>query len=276
MPEITWKKYPENQSITAKRAFVYDCQTGEYLFTRGEPQEKLYIASITKVFAIDTAAATMDPKEDVKAASGFMSYLPASASLAGIQSGEVLTVEQLYGSILLPSGNDAAYVLAIATGRKLAGDPTLPVSQAVDTFVAEMNRRTEALGLVNTHFENPVGFHSESHYTCFDDLVTISLQTLENDAVMQYTVLPKATIKPVSGREKALQNTNALVNPNSEYYCPYAVGLKTGHTIAAEYCLLAAFDIEGHRYIVGTFGCPGYNGRYNDALYLFNTYVINQ
>lgn len=276
MPEITWKTFAEGQSVTASRAFVYDCQTGQYLYTKGDAEETLYIASITKLFAIETAAAHLPLDREIKVTSGPLSYLPEAASRAGLQSGDVLTVEQLYGSILLPSGNDAAYVLAAATGREIAQNPDLPVSDAIAVFVQEMNQRAATLGLKNTHFENPVGFHSTTHYTCFDDLVTVAKRIWEMDAVMQFAALDKATITPVTGRAKALENTNALVNPNSQYYCPYAVGLKTGHTIAADYCLLAVFDIEGHRYIVGAFGCPGYNGRYNDALLLFNRYVIGQ
>ena len=276
MPEITWKTFPERQQVSAARAFVYDCQSESYIYTKGDPTEKLYIASITKLFAIDTAHPWLDPGEEIRVTSGPLSQYPPAASLAGLQSGDVLTVPQLYGCILLPSGNDAAYVMATAVGKKVANDPELSTTDAVKAFVEEMNRHAGELGLKNTHFENPVGFHSETHYTCFDDLVTISQRTLENESVMQYTNLPKVTVTPVIGREKKLENTNALVNPNSSYYCPYAIGLKTGHTIAAEYCLLSVFDIDGRQYIIGVFGCPGYYGRYSDSLLLFNTKVILQ
>ncbi len=276
MPEITWKTFPEGQQVSADRAFVYDCQSGSYLYTKGDPTEKVYIASITKLFAIDTARHWLDPNEEIRVTSGPLSQYPPAASLAGLQSGDVLTVSQLYGCILLPSGNDAAYVIATAAGKKVANDPELSTGDAVKAFVEEMNRHAGEIGLKNTHFENPVGFHSETHYTCFDDLVTIAQRTLENASVMQYIPLPKATVSPINGRDKVLENTNALVDPNSGYYCPYAIGLKTGHTIAAEYCLLSAYDIGGRQYIIGVFGCPGYYGRYSDSLLLFNTQVIAQ
>ena len=76
-------------------------------------------------------------------------------------------------------------MIATAAGRKIASDPELSTADAVKVFVEEMNRHAGELGLKNTHFENPVGFHSETHYTCFDDLVTIARLTPDNEEVMQ-------------------------------------------------------------------------------------------
>jgi len=66
------------------------------------------------------------------------------------------------------------------------------------------------------------------------------------------------------------KNTHALIHPDSEYYCPYAIGLKTGQTPSAGSCLLSAFRCEGRTLIIGVFGCPETQDRFADTLQLFN------
>ena len=74
----------------------------------------------------------------------------------------------------------------------------------------------------------------------------------------------------VSGEERKWENTNALINPESEFYCPYAVGLKTGQTPRAGSCLLSAFQYQGRTLVIGVFGCPKIEDRFIDTLALFN------
>ena len=66
------------------------------------------------------------------------------------------------------------------------------------------------------------------------------------------------------------KNTNELINPTSKYYCPYATGLKTGQTPYAGSCLLSSFHYEGKTYVIGVFGCPEKEDRFDDTLQLFN------
>ena len=68
--------------------------------------------------------------------------------------------------------------------------------------------------------------------------------------------------------------TNALVNPESPYYCPYAVGLKTGQTPSAGSCLLSAFRMDDYELLIGVFGCPEEDDRFDDTLQLFNQIVL--
>ena len=274
--EITWKTLPEGRQISARQAFVYDCQNQEYLYIQGEETEQVWMASITKLFAIHVASRYLNPDEEILIESGPLSKVSANSSTAGLRSGEVLTASQLYVGSLISSGNDAAYVLATVAGRRIAEDPELTTDEAIAGFVEEMNREAAELGMTGTHFTNPDGYHDAEHYTCPRDLVTIARLALENEAVSHYGPLVQADITPVSGYEKSWRNLNLLVDENSQYYCPYAVGLKTGYTGAAGNCLQSAFDIDGHQYIIGTFGCPDESSRFDDTLQLFNDMVINR
>ena len=66
-----------------------------------------------------------------------------------------------------------------------------------------------------------------------------------------------------------------LIDPESPYYCPYAVGLKTGQTPSAGSCLLSAFRMDGRELLIGVFGCPKETDRFDDTLQLFNKIVLN-
>ena len=274
MPEITWKTLPEDREIAAPHAFVYDCSSEEFLFTRGELEDPVYMASITKLFAIHVASRYLNPDEEIRIESGPLSKVSANSSTAGLVAGEILTANQLYIGSLISGGNDAVYVLATVAGKRIAGDTELSTDEAIAAFVEEMNREAEALGMTGTHFTNPDGYHDSQHYTCLRDLVTIASLSLENTAVTENGPLLEVDITPVSGSRKAWKNLNLLVDEDSQYYCPYAIGLKTGYTGSAGNCLLSAFEIGGRQYIIGTFGCSTESDRFNDTLQLFNELVI--
>ena len=275
MPPITWATYPAERELTATKAFVYDCQREEFTYLLGDPQERIWPASITKLFSIHVAMQYLEPQWQLTAGS-ILDRIPEDASTAKLEAGDVMTVEMLLQGMLMPSGNDAAYMIATEAGREIAENPDLGIDEAVATFVMEMNRQAEELGMTGTRYENPDGYHSEGHYTNFNDLVTVAKLALENETVMKYTAIPKATVQPVFGHEKEWINTNLLVNPETVYYCPYTIGLKTGQTDAAGSCLLSAFDIEGHKFIVGVFGSPTFNDKLDDTLQIVNTYIIAQ
>ena len=274
VPEITWKTYDLERELTCTQAFVYDCQAETYLFRMGDAQSRVWMASITKLFSIYVATQYLDPEWRLLADT-VLDRIPEDASTAKLEKGDVLTVSQLLEGMLLPSGNDAAYLIATETGRQIAGDPNLDVDAAIAVFVEEMNRQAQLLGMAGTHFANPDGYHHEEHYTNYNDLVTIGKLALENETIMAYSVLPKDVVTPLIGHDKEWMNTNLLVNPEYEYYCPYAIGLKTGQTDMAGSCLLSAFDVNGRKYIIGVFGSPTFNGKLDDTLQLFNAKVIN-
>ena len=101
-------------------------------------------------------------------------WIDPLSSRAWISSGQQLTVEMLIQGMMLPSGNDAAYILAVGGGRVLAEDPALDRRMALNLFIDEMNAQARALGLTGTHFANPDGIDQEGHYTTANDLITLA------------------------------------------------------------------------------------------------------
>ncbi len=258
LPLETWDDRYSDYAITAQQYFVYQCETDTFLFNSGELTEKVYPASVTKLFTAYVAMQYLPADRQVVAGDA-LSLVAAGSSVAELKKGNSYSVRQLVEAMLLPSGNDAACVLAVEAGRLLKGSKLEP-KEAAKAFVNEMNAQAQLLGMKNTHFANPDGIHSEDHYTTFADLAILATLSMEDPAIMRYAVTA------VDGTWK---NTNALVDPQSVYYCPYCIGLKTGQTPYAGSCLLSAFEYRGQTIVIGVFGCPDEEARFTDSLCLF-------
>lgn len=257
--------------ITATRYFAYDLREETYLKIQGEPDERIYPASITKLLTAYVALQYMDPQETVTVTEAILELVEEDSSTAGLEAGDQLTVEQLIGAMMLPSGNDAAQTIAVAAGRVIAQDSGIGTNRAVNIFVEEMNKQAQALGMENSHFNNPDGFHHDDHYTTMNDLVKLCRVVLADASILKYTSLVEATVELP---DKTLEwvNTNALLHAQSESYLPNTIGLKTGYTEKAGNCLISAFFMEDRMWIIGVFGCPTFTeDRYLDTVAIYNS-----
>lgn len=266
-PPITWMTFPADRALTAQQYFVFNCETGQFLTISGPEDERIYPASVTKLFTAYIANQYLQPDRQITAGDALDMIYPGS-SVAELEKGDTVTTERLVEGMLLPSGNDAAYVLAVEAGR-LLGDSEASAAEATAVFVAEMNAQAKLLGMTATHFANPDGIHEDNHYTTFHDLAILGSLALEDPVLMRYAHVASDTV-PLTGGTKEWKNTNALLHEDSEYYCPYAIGLKTGQTPTAGSCLLSAFEYEGTTLVIGVFGCPEVEDRFADTLQLFN------
>lgn len=263
----TWPTYPEDRELTAQQSFVYDCSTGEFVYISGSEDETVYLASITKLFTAHVALQYLKPDTEVTVGDE-LDMVVWGSSVADLEKGNVLTAEMLIEAMMLPSGNDAAYTLAAAAGRAIDGNPDLSASAAINVFVAQMNQEARLQGMLHTHFVNPDGIHESDHYSSLGDLALLGKLSLESPAIVKYSQTPRDMVTPVAGTSFAWKNTNALIDPASEYYCPVALGLKTGQTPNAGSCLLSAFDLDGRQIIIGVFGCKETDDRFPDTLQL--------
>lgn len=249
--------------LTAANAFVYDTSTGEMLYYQSNGAAKVFPASVTKLFTAYVALRHLDPEQHI-AVGDELDLVSSKSSTAGFEKGQSTTVRNLIYGLLLPSGSDAAYILATAAGREIGGSG-LTATEAVQVFVQEMNDVAREAGMDGSHFSNPDGFHTGSHYTCLQDLVTIARLAIDTPLIFQAasTFQTKATLD--DGTMLPLENTNQLINPSSRYYNEAFLGLKTGHTNMAGYCVVSAVKQEDGYLIFGAFGCPKISNRFADV-----------
>ena len=268
-PPVPWMLIEEGRKVTARQYFVYDLDTGKFLTISGDPNDRVYQASITKLFTAYVVMQYMK-LDTVITVGDALELVALDSSLAGLKEGDQIKVRHLIEGMMLPSGNDAACVLAVACGRVLAKDASLAPQEAANRFIAEMNSMAKNKGLSGTHFVTPDGMHDENHYTTLADLVTLGKLALNSATMSKYALKAKDTVTLENGTQLTWKNSNMLIQPGSAYYCPQAIGLKTGYTDAAGNCLLSAFQYEGKNLLIGVFGSTARNNRFVDTLQLFN------
>ena len=262
------------QDMEARHLFIYHTGTNQVLYSKTTGNCKLFQASITKLFTTYVALQYLDPDTVITAGSE-LDLVHEGSSIAFVGNGSQLRVKMLVEGMMLPSGNDAAMVLAAAAGRVIAQDESLAAADAVQVFVDEMNRQADLLGFEMTHFTSPDGWHTGSHYTCLNDLARISALALSNDTIRRYMRLGRDETNFYSGQSVIWENTNLLVLEGSGFYRTDAIGMKTGYTRPAGYCLMSAFSFEEGDIVIGQFGYIDKNNRFIDASNLIKA-VKNQ
>lgn len=160
----------------------------------------------------------------------------ADSSRMGLYIGEKMSVLNLLYGMLLPSGSDAAEVLA----DNYPGGET--------AFVARMNEKARLLGLSNTNFVDPSGYSDDNYATAYD-LARLGAYALKNDTVRDI-VKTKKVIVYNSDRTIAhnLENLNELLD------IPNVTGVKTGFTNEAEGVLVTSYVKDGRTYVIVVLG----------------------
>ncbi len=208
----------------ALSAVVLDEASGATLF-EADPHRELAPASLTK---IATAIVVLRRGGlDEEAVSDVDGFTMRGSTTMGLYSGDRITRRDLLYGLLLPSGNDAALVLA----RSVAGSD--------DAFVAEMNAVVRELGLRNTFFSTPHGLGRAGYSSAYDMaiLARLAMQQPEFAAVVQ------TTSWEVSGsREYPVYNVNSFL-----FHYDGADGVKTGYTNGAGRTIVASATRDGHR-----------------------------
>lgn len=238
---VTGAEREADASVTAEAAAVFGVDTKEVIFQKN-PFERLYPASITKIMTALIAIRDGNLSDMVTVGPETV-ITETGASLAHINPGDTLTMEQLLYGLMLPSGNDAGAAIAV----HMAG--------STEAFAEKMNQTAHALGATDTHFVNPHGLSDEDHYTTAYDLYLIFNEALKYPEFQKIigTVSYQAQYTDGTGQTKTQEwkNSNQYLNGKSKAPDGITVlGGKTGTTRAAGSCLiLGSQDESGNDYI---------------------------
>ena len=248
--------------VDAKYALLMDAQNGKVCYQK-KALEHTPSASTSKLITAIAACEIFGSKDKLKVGNE-LKMVAWDASRAGFAKGEKMSLKQALSGLLLPSGCDAAYIIAVNGGRKLAGNRKLSDKKAVKKFMDYTNKIAFEIGAVNSNFITPDGYHASGHYTCAYDMALIGKKAMEYKTICDITKKSFIKTKLSSGQTKRWTNTNALVNKKSEFYMPNCIGLKTGTTSKAGACLVAAVKRDGKQYIAVILKGVG-DGRFADA-----------
>lgn len=215
-------------SPSAISAILLDNRTNKVLYKK-EENKKMYPASTTKILTAILVLENCNLNDVVTSSYNAIMSVPEGYSIAKIQIGEQLTVEQLLELLLVYSANDAANVLAEYVGG------------STDSFVAMMNTKINELGLTDSHFTNPYGLHDENHYTTAHDLAIIMQYCLKNENFRKIAGQASCAIPATNlYGPRSFDSTNELLIPGNPYYYKYLTTGKTGFTSPAKECLVSS------------------------------------
>jgi len=260
------KEIPVN--IDAQNAYLWNVSTNTVLYQKGGDQ-KIAPASTTKMLTALTALQYCGEGDSVVVGQE-IELIAKDASRAWLTPGSKLTIRQLLNALLLPSGNDAAYALAVYTGRKISGDATLSINKAISVFLAAMNKKAADIGAIHSKFTTPDGYDAEGQYTTAQDLACIANVFLESGILRDVAGSYRVSDIWLSGQKVTYCNTNELINPSSQYYYKNAIGLKTGKSGNAGCCLVSCAYINNELYICVVMGSTE-TGRWTDSLTLYHS-----
>lgn len=224
-------------------------------------------ASLTKLLTASVALKYVS-KEKVFTVGSEQWLVQPYSSLCYIQTGNTLTLEDLIAGMLMSSGNDAAYTIAVSVARELEPDAYMTDDEAVRYFCGLMNNFAYSLGMTQSNFVNPDGWDDDEQYTTADDLIKIAGYALSVPEIREITGTFQKNVTICSGETFTWTNSNLLLDPYSAYYCENAIGMKTGTTANAGYSLIAVFRKNEGEYISVVTGCQSDQERYELTLKL--------
>lgn len=241
--------------------YLVNLDTDTPIFQK-DADKKCYPASTTKImtYIIVTEKVKDLEKTMVTIKQSVLDELEGTdSSVSGLSEyvDEKISVLELLYCMMVPSGNDAALVLA-----DYVSDGDVP------KFVDLMNQKAKELGCKNTNFMNPHGLHDENHYTTAYDIYKITEYAITTPHFTDITNTTTYYLSLDKDGESPIVTTNNLINENAEgeYYFEYAKGIKTGTTDEAGYCLVSSAIKDGVAYMCVAMHAPCYddNGDYRD------------
>lgn len=223
-------------------------------------QEQRSPASITKIMTLllifeELEKGTLHLEDEVITSAHAKSM---GGSQVYLEEGEKQTVETMIKCIVVASGNDAS----VAMAEHIAGSE--------NGFVDKMNQKAKELGMNNTHFEDCCGLtDSDGHYTTTEDVARMSRELITKyPQILKYSSIWMENITHVTAqgtKEFCLTNTNKLIRSLDG-----CVGLKTGSTSKARFCVSAVAKRENLTLLAVVMGAPDSKIRNRDASSLLN------
>jgi serine-type D-Ala-D-Ala carboxypeptidase (penicillin-binding protein 5/6) len=242
---------PQPPSVIGKSWMVGDLSSGQIIAAQ-RTDERFEPASLTKLM---TAYVVFVALREKKLASDQQVNVSTKAwkapgSRMFIEPRKPVTVDELIRGMVVQSGNDACIALAEA----VAGNE--------EAFVQMMNREAARLGMKNTKFMNASGLPDAQHYSTAQDLYALAAALIRD--------FPNEYAQYYSQKEYRYNN---IAQPNRNrllWIDPSVDGVKTGHTEAAGYCLIASSHRGGRRLLSVLLGSTSEATRAQESLKILN------
>jgi len=286
---------PTLDEVNCTAYCVYD-KTADQIIMSKVPHNRVYPASMTKIMTAQLALDYLDTDAYLTVSANALDNISSDSTVMGVTLGEEFKVSELLYGLMLPSGNDAANVLAegvvdamldnYPAGGDAVGPDGVNAQYLVDTlgvseqeirdsfklsaFAELMNLRANNLGCTGTHFVNAHGLHSDEHYTTASDLTKIMAAACENPdfctVISSPTHIFQGTNNHPNDAWSIVTNSNKILSdpwlcattPEGEdTHITAFVGGKTGTTSNAGTGMTTySVNENGHELFVAVCGIP--------------------
>ena len=244
------KPIPDPPTLNASSYFLYDFDSGKVLAEK-KPDDHIEPASITKLmtaYLVDKAIADGDITLDEMVTISEKAWRMKGSKMF-VEVGKQVSVEELLKGLIIQSGNDASVALA----EHVAGSES--------AFVGYMNHQAQLLGMANTNFVNATGWPDENHYSSARDIAILTQAMIRN--------FPES-YRYYKEREYTFNKIRQF-NRNRLLWRDETVdGVKTGHTEAAGFCLVASAERDEMRLISVVLGTESDKARTQSSQALLN------
>lgn len=235
----------------AKTGFLVDMDTGKVLWSKNA-KKAVPIASMTKMMTALLAFEAVDNRPDVSLDTPIKvtkSAYKIGGSQVWLDPKETFPLGELLKSVQIKSANDSAELIAEFLG---GGD--------ADVFIAEMNRKANAMGLLKTRFHNPHGLPGEDmadeNVSSCEDLARLANELLKYPTAVKWASTWLEYFRKGSPKPTMLTNHNRLIKD-----CEGVDGMKTGYTKRAGFCTTVTCKRGGKRLIAVVTGFPSWRER---------------
>lgn len=233
------------ETLDSPYAVLIDAKSGAVLGAK-RSSEKIFPASMVKIMTVLTAAETIrDLDATITMSHDYYEQLyEQDASRAGFEPGEQAVIRDLLYGALLPSGAECCMELA------------LQAAGSEEAFTEKMNEKAAELSLVQTHFTNCTGLHSDDQYSTPEEIAAILRAALQNKTFRKVFTTSSYTVKPTQIHPDGFTFQSSMFKGMES---PTVIGGeikggKTGYTDEAGHCLASMAEIEGREYILVTAG----------------------
>ena len=244
------KPIPDPPALSATSYFLVDFDSGRVLAEKN-PDDHVEPASITKLmtaYLVDKAIAAGDITLDEMVTISEKAWRMKGSKMF-VEVGKQVSVEDLLKGLIIQSGNDASVALA----EHIAGSES--------AFAGYMNHQAEILGMTNSNFVNATGWPHENHYSSARDIATLTRAVIrEFPLSYQYYKEREYTFNEIRqfNRNRLLWRDETVD------------GVKTGHTEAAGYCLVASAQRDEMRLISVVLGTDSDKARTQSSQAMLN------
>ncbi|MBO5418333.1 MAG: D-alanyl-D-alanine carboxypeptidase [Clostridia bacterium] len=249
-------------SFSGNEYCLADAVTGE-IYMSHNADKQTYIASITKLLTGLTALDYFSPDQEITVKSEWLELMRTDSDIDGfgIKAGETYTVEDYLKMLIIKSYGDAALVLQYATAEVAGID-----------FLELMNRKAKAMGMKDSHFDNPIGLDTgngfHNNYSTAEDVVKLMVAAYKNPVLFDACCMRSAVVS----NGKKLVSTVPIYGDKYQSDVYEVLGGKTGSTNASgvSYTCVAADSDTDRKYIVVYLNGHSSTDMYNEIAYLLN------